>query len=152
MSTPTRPTSNARAASGQSNPAPMARNRSRRCITCPNPLPNSAKLSTFGKALASFGGDNERGPLFGAAKVAHAPLSDHVDDRNEALPATRQPILDLGRHHGEILADDEAARHKGLELTAEDAWRDLLAGVAAAQQAAPDLAIAQRPVLEVPQD
>src|SRR5271165_1777161 len=149
MSTPTRATSDARATTGQSNPAPMVRNKSRRCITCPNPLLNGANLSTFGKALASFGGDAEHGPLIAAAQVAHAPFSDHIDDRNETLSAARQAIFDLGRHHGEILANDEAAGHEGLELAAEHARGNLLAGVASAQQATPDLAIAQWPVLEI---
>src|SRR5580704_16715930 len=69
-----------------------------------------------------------------AGEMPGPPFADRIDDRHEAA------------------AVDQAGRGQCLKLAAQHPGRDLRRAVAAAQQAAADLAIAPRAVLEVPQD
>src|ERR1700682_203121 len=85
-------------------------------------------------------------------EMPRAPFADRIDDRHEAAAHRRQAVVDLGRHRAVVVAVDQAGGRQGLQLAAQHAGRDLRRAVAAAQQAAPELAIAPRAVLEVPQD
>src|ERR1700682_1921862 len=87
-----------------------------------------------------------------AGEMPGPPFADRIDDRHEAAAHRRQAIVDLGRHRAVVAAVDQAGRGQCLELAAQHPGRDLSRAVAAAQQAAADLAIAPRAVLEVPQD
>src|SRR5882757_6948467 len=87
-----------------------------------------------------------------AGEMPGAPFTNRTDDRHEAAAHRRQAIVDLGRHRAVVAAVDQAGDGQCLELAAQHPGRDLRRAVAAAQQAAPDLAIAPRAVLEVPQD
>src|SRR5262249_40104546 len=77
---------------------------------------------------------------------------DCRNDGNKTSTPAGQAILHLGGNDAEIFAVDEPALRERLQFAAEDAWRDFLRPLHAPQQAGPDLAIAERTILEVPHD
>src|SRR5260370_29971941 len=87
-----------------------------------------------------------------AGEMPGAQFTNRIDDRHEALAHRRQAIVDFGRHRAVVAAVDQAGGGQCLELAAQHPGRDLPRAVAAAQQAAPDLAGAPRALLDVPQD
>src|SRR3981081_3781629 len=87
-----------------------------------------------------------------AGEMTGAPFTNRIDDRHKAAAHRRQAIVDLGRDRAVVAAVDPAADGQCLGLAAQHPGRDLRRAVAAAQQAAPDLAVAPRAILEVPQD
>src|SRR5580698_313065 len=87
-----------------------------------------------------------------AGEMPGPPFTNRIDDRHETLAHRCQAIVDLGRHRAVVAAVDQPGRGQRLQLAAQHPGRDLRRTVAAAQQAAPDLAVAPRAILEVPQD
>src|ERR1700730_17676551 len=87
-----------------------------------------------------------------AGEMPGPPFADRIDDRHEAAAHRRQAIVDLGRHRAVVAAVDQAGRGQRLELAAQHCDVNIPRAVAAAQQAAADLAVAPRAILEIPQD
>src|SRR5207245_2605699 len=81
-----------------------------------------------------------------------APVADRGDHGDEALALAGEAIFHLGRDDAVILAVNQAAFGQRLQLPAPYARRDLAAAVQPAQQPGPDLAVAARPILQVPYD
>src|SRR5215469_4033324 len=91
-------------------------------------------------------------PALATRQVTVAPFADGVDHRHEAPAHRREAILDLGRHGAIVLALDQPELGQRLQLAAQYAGRYRRRAVAATQEAAPDLTVTPRSLLEVPQD
>src|SRR5258705_2066854 len=84
--------------------------------------------------------------------MPRAPVADRGDDGNETLALAGQAIFDLGRHDAVILAVDQPGFGQRLQLAAEHTRRNFGTSNGAAQQAISDFAIAERTVLQIPDD
>src|SRR5258708_4427126 len=88
--------------------------------------------------------------LISSIKEKLMPLGG--DDGNETLALAGQAIFDLGRHDAVILAVDQPGFGQRLQLAAEHTRRNFGTPNGAAQQAISDFAIAERAVLQIPDD
>ena len=85
-------------------------------------------------------------------QVASTPLANGRNDGNETLPLAGQAILHLGRNDAVILSIDESRMRERLQFATQDSWSDILRSIGPSQEAASDLTVAKRTVLEIPHD
>ena len=88
----------------------------------------------------------------GLTEVTSAPLANGGNDGNETLPFASQAIVHLGRNDAVILSIKESCLRERLQFATQDSWSDLLRSIGPSQEAASDLTIAKRTVLEIPHD
>src|SRR5258708_88437 len=84
--------------------------------------------------------------------MPRAPVADGGDDAHKTLALAGQAIFPLGRNDTVILAVDQALLGERLQFAREHAGRDFSGAACAAQQAGPDLAVALRAILQIPDD
>src|ERR1700728_2328132 len=87
-----------------------------------------------------------------SGQILMAPLANGADDGDKASTRRGEAILDLGRNRAKVLANNEPGADQRLQFPAKHARRYGLGSGLAAQKSGTNLAIAQRTVLEIPDD